>query len=100
LHVEPPGFSFWHRVPRVRFGTESFGTTMLWRVTLQRRQGKSPLAIESIDDRNCRLPRVVIREGKFSNPVLEVISYTGFFVAALQVYDGSIRSPAEPQKVS
>src|SRR5206468_7246439 len=75
LHVEPPGFSSWHRVPRVRFGTESFGTTMLWRasfgptmlwrVTLQRRRGKSPLAIESINDRNCRFPRGVIREGKF-----------------------------------
>ena len=31
LHIEPPGFSFWHRVPRVRFGTESFGSTILWR---------------------------------------------------------------------
>jgi hypothetical protein len=34
--------------------------TMLWRVTLQRRQGKSPLAIESIDDCYCRLPRGVM----------------------------------------
>jgi hypothetical protein len=40
-----------------------FGATMLWRVTLRRRQGKSSLAIESINDRNCRLPRGVIREG-------------------------------------
>src|SRR5262245_50520430 len=30
---------------------------MLWRMTLQRRRGKSPLAIESIDDRYCHLPR-------------------------------------------
>jgi hypothetical protein len=35
------------------------GTTVLWRVTLQHRQGKSPLAIESIDDCYCRLPRGV-----------------------------------------
>jgi hypothetical protein len=54
LHIELPGFSISHRVPRVGFGAESFGTTMLWRVTLQRRQGKSPLAIESIDNRYCR----------------------------------------------
>jgi hypothetical protein len=39
---------------RLGGGTESFGTTMLWRMTLQRRRGKSPLAIESIDDRYCR----------------------------------------------
>ena len=38
-----------------------------WKMTLQRWQGKSPLAIESIDDCYCRLPRGVIREGKFSN---------------------------------
>jgi hypothetical protein len=60
LHIEPPGFSSWHRLPRVGFGAESFGTTTLWRVTLQRRQGKSHLAIESIDDCYCRLPRVVM----------------------------------------
>jgi hypothetical protein len=27
---------------------------MLWRLTLQRRRGKSPLAMESINDRYCR----------------------------------------------
>jgi hypothetical protein len=44
--------------PASRVGrcTESFGTTMLWRMTLQRRRGKSPLAIESIDDRYCHSP--------------------------------------------
>jgi hypothetical protein len=67
-----------------------------WRVTLQRRLGKLPLAIESIDGRNCRLPRGVIRE---FNVVLEIVSYTGFFVPALQVHDGSVRSPAGPPKV-
>jgi hypothetical protein len=28
-HIELPGFSIWHRVPRVGFGTESFGPTVL-----------------------------------------------------------------------
>jgi hypothetical protein len=37
-----------------------FGTTMLWRLTLQRRQGKSPLAIESIGDCYCRMRRGVM----------------------------------------
>jgi hypothetical protein len=32
----------------------------LWKMTLQRRRGKSPLAIESIDDRYCRSPRGVM----------------------------------------
>jgi hypothetical protein len=31
-----------------------------WRMTLQRWRGKSPLAIESIDDRYCRSPRGVM----------------------------------------
>jgi hypothetical protein len=31
-----------------------------WKMTLQRRRGKSPLAIESIDDRYCRSPRGVM----------------------------------------
>jgi hypothetical protein len=75
-------------------------TTMLWRVTLQSRQGKSPLAIESIDD--CYLPLAAQRDTRRQvfKPVLEVASYTGFFVVALKAYDGSIRSPAELQKVS
>jgi hypothetical protein len=30
---------------------------MLWRMTLQRRRGKSPLAMESINGRYCRSPR-------------------------------------------
>jgi hypothetical protein len=33
---------------------------MLWKMILQCRRGKSPLAIESIDDRYCRTPRGVI----------------------------------------
>jgi hypothetical protein len=57
LHIDLPGFSSWHRGPRVDHGKQSFGTTTLWRVALQRRRGKSPLAIESIDDRYCRSPR-------------------------------------------
>jgi hypothetical protein len=32
-------------------------------------------------------------------PLLEILSYTGFFVA-LQAYDGSVRSHAESQKIS
>lgn len=31
----------------------------LWRVILQRRRGKSPIAIESIGDRYCRSPEVL-----------------------------------------
>jgi hypothetical protein len=31
--------------------------TIFWKVTFQRWRGKSPLAIESIDDRYCRSPR-------------------------------------------
>jgi hypothetical protein len=54
---DPSGFSIWHRGPRVDRGAQSSGTTTLWRVALQRRRGKSPLAIESIDDRYCRSPR-------------------------------------------
>ena len=57
-----------HRVPRVGFGTESFGTTMLWRVTLQRQQGKSPLAIESIDDCYCRLHAASCRSEECHEP--------------------------------
>ena len=34
--------------------------TILWRVTLQRRRGKSPLAIESTEDGYCRSPRRVM----------------------------------------
>jgi hypothetical protein len=60
LHIKPPGFSSPHRDPHVGFGTKSVGSTMLWKVTLQRRQGKSPLAIESIIDGYCRLPPRVI----------------------------------------
>src|SRR4051794_27383811 len=52
LHIEPPGFSIRHR--RIGGGDESFDTTMLWRMTLRCRRGKSPLAMESIDDRYCR----------------------------------------------
>jgi hypothetical protein len=44
---------------RVGRGTQSLGTTMLWRLTLQRRRGKSPLAMESINDRYCRSLRGV-----------------------------------------
>src|SRR3954454_1488528 len=75
LHIESPGFSIPHRVPRVRSCTESFGTTMLWRVTLQGQQGKSPLAIESIDDRYCHLPRCMMPEPGNSTDSPERSSY-------------------------
>ena len=83
LHIEPPGFSIWHRVPRVGFGAKSFGTTMLWRVILQRQQGKSPLAIESIDDRYWPLAARRDTRRRVFKPVLDVVSDTGFFVMAL-----------------
>jgi hypothetical protein len=35
---------------------QSFSTTMLWRMVMLRRQGKSPLAMESINGRYCRSP--------------------------------------------
>jgi hypothetical protein len=71
--------------------------TNFWKMTLQRRQGKSPLAMESIDACYCRLPRGVIREGSFSN-----LSWESSRTPAslLWLYDGSTRSPAEPQKPS
>jgi hypothetical protein len=41
-------------------GTTSFGSTMLWRVTLQRLRGKSPIAMESINGRYYRSQRGVM----------------------------------------
>lgn len=57
LCISPQAASIFHPVPRVDGRTERFGTTMLWRVTVQCGQRKSPLAMESINDRYCRSRR-------------------------------------------
>ncbi|WP_141688241.1 hypothetical protein [Bradyrhizobium paxllaeri] len=56
LHIDPLPFLIFYRFPLIDRGTASVGSTMLWRMTSQRRRRKSPLAMESINGRYRRSP--------------------------------------------